>query len=121
MPTVLVIDDSISELELISQCLSQSGYIVIAATNAKDAMSKAVEHRPDAIVTDLVMPGMNGLELCRILKNNPATQKTPIVACTSKDKPIDRLWAMKQGVNVYVTKPFTSEQLISAVQYSLKQ
>ncbi|MBE9181718.1 response regulator [Oculatella sp. LEGE 06141] len=121
MLTILVVDDAISELELMSQCLRQSGYTVIAATSAKEAMNKAVEHKPAAIVTDLVMPGMSGLELCRILKDNPITQKTPIVACTSKDQPIDRLWAMKQGINVYVTKPFTAAQLISAVQYSLSQ
>ncbi|NJR63412.1 MAG: response regulator [Cyanobacteria bacterium CRU_2_1] len=121
MLTILVVDDTISELELMGQYLRQRGYVVISATNAKDAMDKAVEYQPDAIVTDLVMPGMSGLELCRVLKTNPVTQKTPIVACTSKDKPLDRLWAMKQGVNVYVTKPFTSEQLLSAVQYSLHQ
>ena len=61
------------------------------------------------------------MELCRTLKQDPATQKVPIVACTSKSGDIDRLWAMKQGVDVYVTKPFTQEQLLNAVRYGLSQ
>lgn len=121
MNKVLVVDDAISELELISKYLRQSGYTVIVATDAKEALNKAVEHKPDAVITDLVMPGMSGLELCRNLKDNPVTEKMPIVACTSKNQEIDRLWAMKQGVNVYVTKPFSKDQLLSAVKYSLNQ
>ena len=121
MNKVLVVDDTISELELISNYLRQDGYVVIVATDGKEALSKAVEQKPDAIVADLVMPGMSGLELCRCLKENPATKTTPIIACTSKNKDLDRLWALKQGIKVYVTKPFTKEQLISAVKYGLNQ
>ena len=121
MTKILVVDDSINELELISSYLRKGGYTVIVATDAKEALSKAIEHQPNVIVTDLVMPGMNGLEMCRNLKKNPVTQKVPIVACTSKSGEIDRLWAMKQGVNVYVTKPFTEDQLVNAVRYSLSQ
>jgi len=121
MNKVLVVDDTISELELISNYLRQSGYTVIAATDAREALNKAIEQKPDAIVADLVMPGMSGLELCRCLKENPATKQLPIIACTSKNKDLDRLWAMKQGIKVYVTKPFTKEELISAVKYGINQ
>ena len=89
------------------------------ATDAKEALNKAIEQKPDVVVTDLVMPGMNGLELCRSLKAHDQTKKTPIVACTSKTQDIDRFWAMKQGIDVYVTKPFTQEQITNAVKYSL--
>lgn len=119
MSKVLVVDDSISELELISKYLRQGGYTVIMATDAQEALNKALAQKPDAVVTDLVMPGMNGLELCRSLKAHPETQKLPVVACTSKTQDIDRFWAMKQGINVYVTKPFTQEQITNAVKYSL--
>ena len=67
-------------------------------------------------VTDLVMPEVTGLELCRELKREPATAEIPVIACTTKDRKIDQNWAKKQGVSAYVTKPFTEEQLISAVQ-----
>lgn len=116
MSTVLVVEDTLSELELISTYLRESGYNVILATDAKDALNKALNQKPDAIVTDVVMPGMSGFELCRKLKTNPATGKTPIIICSSKGQEIDRFWGIKQGADVYVTKPFTREQLIRAIK-----
>jgi twitching motility two-component system response regulator PilH len=62
------------------------------------------------------MPGMSGFELCRSLKKNPATQKVPIVICSSKNLEIDRLWAMKQGADAYIAKPYTREQLLRAIK-----
>jgi two-component system, chemotaxis family, response regulator PixH len=116
MGTILLVEDTPSEMELISHYLRESGYVVIAAQTAKEALSKAVEQRPDAVVTDVVMPGMSGFELCRSLKKNPATEKVPIVICSSKNLEIDRLWGMKQGADAYITKPFTREQLVRAVK-----
>lgn len=116
MTTVLVVEDSLSELELISIYLQESGYTVLLATDAKDALSKALQQKPDAVVTDVVMPGMSGFELCRKLKNNPTTEQLPIIICSSKNQEIDRLWGMKQGADVYVTKPFTREQLVHAIK-----
>jgi twitching motility two-component system response regulator PilH len=71
---------------------------------------------PDVIVTDLMMPEMSGFELCRALKKNPHTEKIPIIICSSKNQPIDRLWAMKQGAEAYLTKPYTREQLLEAIK-----
>lgn len=116
MGTILVVEDTPSEMELMSLYLRQSGYVVIGASSAKDALNKAIEQKPDAIITDVVMPGMSGFELCRSLKKNPATDKVPIVICSSKNQEIDRLWGMKQGADAYVTKPFTREQLVRAIK-----
>jgi len=116
MSTVLVVEATLSELELISNYLRESGYVVIIATDAKEALNKALNQKPDAIVTDVVMPGMSGFELCRKLKNNPATGQLPIIICSSKGQEIDRFWGIKQGADVYVTKPFTREQLVRAVK-----
>jgi two-component system, chemotaxis family, response regulator PixH len=116
MHTILVVDDTLSELELMTRYLRDGGFSVIVATDAKDAMAKAVEHKPDAIVTDVVMPGMSGFELCRNLKKTEATQKVPVVVCTSKNQELDRLWGLKQGADVYITKPFTQEDLLRAVK-----
>jgi two-component system, chemotaxis family, response regulator PixH len=114
--TILVVEDSPSELELISHYLKESGYNVIKASGAKEALEKAQTENPDVIVTDVVMPGMSGFELCRSLKRNPVTQKVPIVICSSKNQEIDRLWAMRQGADAYVTKPYTREQLLRAIK-----
>jgi two-component system, chemotaxis family, response regulator PixH len=116
MGTILVVEDTPSEMELLSHYLRQSGYVVINATSAKEAINKAIEQKPDAIVTDVVMPGMSGFELCRSLKKNPVTDKVPIVICSSKNQEIDRLWGMKQGADAYIAKPFTREQLVRAIK-----
>ncbi|MBW4555036.1 MAG: response regulator [Trichormus sp. ATA11-4-KO1] len=114
--TILIVEDSPSELELMSYYLKESGCNIIKANGAKEALEKAISQKPDVIITDVVMPGMSGFELCRSLKKNPITQKVPIVICSSKNQEIDRLWAMKQGADVYITKPYTREQLLRAIK-----
>lgn len=116
MSTILVVEDTPSEMELMSHYLRESGYSVIGITNAKDALNKAIEQKPDVIVTDVVMPGMSGFELCRSLKKHPDTAKVPIIICTSKNQEIDRLWGMRQGADAYITKPFSREQLVRAIR-----
>ncbi|MEO1761872.1 MAG: response regulator, partial [Cyanobacteria bacterium J06629_18] len=64
----------------------------------------------------IIASGMSGFELCRSLKKNPDTQKVPIVICSSKNQEIDRLWAMRQGADYYVTKPYTREELLRAIK-----
>lgn len=116
MGTILIVEDTHSEMELMSHYLRESGYVVISAGTAKEALDKAIKQAPDVIVTDVVMPGMSGFELCRTLRKHPATERVPIVICSSKGQEIDRLWGMKQGADAYITKPFTREQLIRAVR-----
>ena len=116
MNTILIVEDTLSQLELISHYLRESGYAVIGVTNAKEAVEKAIAQKPDLILTDVVMPGMSGFELCRMLKRHPETARIPVVICTSKAQEIDRIWGMRQGADAYITKPFTREQLIDALQ-----
>ena len=116
MTTVLVVDDTPSQLELMNIYLQDGGYNVITAGDAKDALLKAENSRPDIILTDIVMPGMSGFEFCRQLKRNPVTQKLPIVICSSKNKQIDRIWGMRQGADIYLTKPFSKQELIQALK-----
>lgn len=116
MGTILIVEDTLSEMELMSHYLRESGYSVISAVSAKEALNIAIEKRPDVIVTDIVMPGMSGFELCRNLKKNPITEKVPVIICTSKNQEIDRLWGMKQGADAYITKPFTREQLVRTIK-----
>lgn len=114
--TILIVEDTPSEMELMCHYLRDSGYTVVGASTAQEAMNKAMSLQPSVIVTDVVMPGMSGFELCRSLKRSPETSTIPVVICSSKDQEIDRLWGMKQGADVYVTKPFTQEKLIRAVK-----
>jgi twitching motility two-component system response regulator PilH len=119
MSKILLVEDNPSQMELMDTYLSESGHIVIRLSDPKSAFNKVIEQQPDLIVTDVVMPGMSGFELCRKLKNNTATAKIPIVICSSKDQEIDRLWGMRQGAAAYLTKPFSREQLLRAVQLAV--
>lgn len=116
MKTILVVDDLQSDLDMMANYLSKAGYSIIKANNGEEAIALATEKKPDGIVTDWMMPKMGGLDVCRKLKKNPETENIPVVACTAKNSDVDRMWAKKQGVKAYVTKPCSPEQLVSAVQ-----
>lgn len=116
MITVLVVDDVPSQVELISIYLRDSGYKVIQASNAQEALRKTVEQKPDVIVTDVVMSGMNGFQLCRSIKRNPATCELPVVLCTGRNQKLDRIWGIRQGADLYMTKPFTREEIVKAIR-----
>ncbi|KAB8320967.1 response regulator [Tolypothrix campylonemoides VB511288] len=113
---ILIVDDSLSQLDLMCHYLRDSVYRIIKATSAQQALKIALQEELDLIITDVVMPEMSGFELCRFLKKNPATQKVPIVICSSKNQKIDRLWGMKQGAVAYVSKPFTREQFLHTIE-----
>jgi len=113
--TILIVEDSVSELNLICHYLRNNVYRIIKSTSPKEAIKIALKEKIDLIITDVVMPEMSGFELCRSLKKNPVTQKIPIVICSSKTHEIDQLWGMKQGADAYVTKPFTQEHLLHAI------
>lgn len=115
MVTVLVVEDTTSERELICEYLRQGGYSVVSACDGTEGLAKFESSNPNVVVTDLVMPGMSGLELCRAIKKS-ATTKVPVIACTSKNQDLDRMWGIKQGVDVYLTKPFTKDDILQAVR-----
>ncbi len=115
MATILLVEDTASERQLMTQYLQEAGHLIIDASNGTEALNKLESTTPAVIVTDVVMPGMSGLELCRNLRKNPSTKDIPIVACSSKNQDLDKMWAMKQGVNIYITKPYTKEDIVNAV------
>ncbi len=119
MKTILVVDDLQSELDLMAKYLINAGYHIIKANNGEEAIAKTLERKPDAIVTDWMMPKMGGLDICRKLNKHPDTKDIPVIACTVKNRDVDRMWAKKQGVKVYVTKPCTQKELINAIQEAM--
>jgi twitching motility two-component system response regulator PilH len=116
MLKVLVVEDTPSEMQLMTMYLKDNGYQVVTANNAKDGLDLVTKEKPDVVITDVVMEGMNGFEFCRTLKKNPDTDKIPVIACTSRNQDLDKLWGKKQGVNAYVTKPYSQEDIIGAVK-----
>lgn len=119
MKNVLVVDDLKAQLNLITGYLKEEGFNVTTANNGSEALDKASQQTFDLVITDLVMPEMSGLEFCRKLKKNPETAQIPVIACTTKDRDIDKKWAKKQGVVAYLVKPFTKEEMITTVKNSV--
>ena len=119
MKNVLIVDDLKAQLNLISSYLTEEGFQVTTANNGSEALAKAAAHSFDLVITDLVMPEMSGLEFCRKLKKNPETANIPVIACTTKDRDMDKKWAKKQGVVAYLVKPFTREEMITTVKNSV--
>lgn len=120
MKTVIVVDDQHSHREMISNLLKGSGINVIEASDGVEAIEKIEVNCPDLIILDIVMPGMNGFEVCRRLKNNPITQNIPIVFCSVKGEEFDRYWGIKQGADAYIAKPFGPRELVGTVKQFLR-
>lgn len=114
MIIVLVVEDVASERELICDYLREGGYTVISAVDGAEGLATFAKSKPNVVVTDLIMPGLSGLELCRAIKK--LETKVPVIACTSKTQELDRFWGLKQGIDIYLTKPFTKDDIVHAVQ-----
>lgn len=120
MSTVLVVEDSPTQRELITDLLKRSGLKVMVATDGMDALEQVQLSCPDLVVLDVVMPRMNGYEVCRRLKTDPKTQNVPVIICSSKGEEFDRYWGMKQGADAYIVKPFQPRELLVTVKQLLR-
>ncbi|AFY77261.1 response regulator with CheY-like receiver domain and winged-helix DNA-binding domain [Pleurocapsa sp. PCC 7327] len=120
MQTVLIVEDSLTDLEILWGYLSKENFEIITAKNGKEALEKIERQLPDLIVLDIILPGPNGYELCRRLKNDPATRQVPIVMCSSKGENVDFYWGLKQGADAYLTKPVTKAEFTYTVKQLIK-
>ena len=114
--TVLVVDDSWTELALIAAPLYEQGYNVVTAVDGDEAIEKAIMDRPQCIVLDVVLPKQSGFQVCRKLKRMEECQNIPIILISSKSTPQDRHWGIQQGAAIYLTKPFKQEELLASVR-----
>ncbi len=121
MGTVLVIEDSLTEREIISHYLKQAGITVVVATSGEEAIEKLSSSLPDAIVLDVVLPGRSGFEICRELKAEAKTSRIPIIMCSTKGSEMDKFWGMKQGADAYIPKPIDQEIFLNTVKQLLKR
>ena len=115
MKKILIVDDSRAEIRLMQAVLEQAGYWPVAINDPTRLEQTIDVERPCLILLDVVMPERNGFQACRELKAQPEYSQIPIVLVTSKNTDSDKFWAHQQGANGYVVKPFTREELVSAV------
>ncbi|MHB1305630.1 MAG: response regulator [Limisphaerales bacterium] len=110
-PKILVVDDEPDALELVEFNLKGAGFEVVTAADGAEALKKARAHVPDLILLDLMLPEVDGLEVCKILRRDSATSAIPIIMLTAKAAEVDRILGLELGADDYVTKPFSPREL----------
>jgi two-component system alkaline phosphatase synthesis response regulator PhoP len=120
-PLVLCIDDEQNILELLSFNLGASGYDTVTATSGAAGLEQAVSKSPALILLDLMLPDMDGTEVCRQLKAGPTTASIPIIMLTAKDSEVDKILGLELGADDYITKPFSVRELIARVKALLRR
>ena len=119
--TVLVIEDEIHILELLRYNLEAAGYKVITSENGKEGLDKAFEGKPDLVILDLMLPDVDGLEICKILKKNDETKNIPIIMLTAKSEEFDKVLGLELGADDYITKPFSVRELLARIKAVLRR
>ncbi|GMR07277.1 MAG: twitching motility response regulator PilH [Gammaproteobacteria bacterium] len=115
MPRVLIVDDSPTEIHVLKTMLEKHGFEIISAESGEDGIALAKSDKPDAILMDVVMPGLNGFQATRQLTNDPDTANIPVIIVTTKNQETDRAWGLRQGARDYLTKPVAETDLVTKI------
>ncbi|MBD3271448.1 MAG: response regulator [Elusimicrobia bacterium] len=118
---ILVVDDEEDIIKLIKNVLERANYTVLYEYGSETALQRVTAHPPDLIILDLNLPGIGGMELCRIIKNTPATRHIPILMLSMKSAMEDKIAGLKFGADDYMTKPFHSGELLARVEAILRR
>ena len=115
MANILIVDDSPTETHILSTILEKHGFTVSTADSGEIGVEKAKSEKPDLILMDVVMPGMNGFQASRQISTDPETSNIPIIIVSTKDQETDRMWGLRQGAKDYVTKPAQEKELMQKI------
>ena len=118
---ILVVEDDEDIHELIRYNLAREGYEVVSAMNGENGLEKAKSEKPDLMVLDLMLPGVDGLEVCKITKSDPALSEIPIIMVTAKGEESDIVSGLELGADDYITKPFSPKVLIARIRTCLRR
>jgi twitching motility two-component system response regulator PilH len=119
MSKILMVDDSPTEIHVVKEMLIAQGHTVVTASNGEEGIEKSKTEKPDLILMDIVMPGMNGFKATRTISKDPETSSIPIIMMSSKDQTTDMEWAKRQGARGYVVKPVDENELMTMVNANL--
>lgn len=117
---ILIVEDEESLLKLESILLTSRGYHVRGVTDGAAALKEIAVNRPDLVLLDIMMPGIDGFEVCRRIKEDPLTNAIPVVMLTAKKSSMDQARGMQVGADAYITKPFKSVKIIEVIEGLLK-
>jgi phosphate regulon transcriptional regulator PhoB len=118
---ILIVDDEPDIVDLVSYNLKKDGFRVTTASDGEEALHKIRKDKFDLVVLDLMLPGMQGVELCRIIRNEPRTAGTPIIMLTARGEEVDRVIGLESGADDYMTKPFSARELIARIKAVLRR
>jgi len=116
---VLIVDDSPTEVHVLQAALEENGHATIAAGDGEAGLALARQKKPDLILMDVVMPGLNGYQATRQLARDPDTSSIPVIIVTTKGQETDRIWGMRQGAVDYIVKPVDTAELVSKAESAL--
>ena len=116
---ILIVDDSKTQTQALKTVLDRCGYACISATDGEQGLERAKLLKPDLILMDVVMPGINGYQATRALTKDPATSHIPVIVISSKDQDFDREWAMRQGAVDYLVKPVDEKLLLERIRATI--
>jgi len=118
---ILVIEDEVNIIELIRMNLEMHGFNVISSVTGEEGIEKTLNEFPDLILLDLMLPGMDGLEICKRIRMEKATSKIPIIMLTAKSEEMDKVIALELGADDYITKPFGIRELVARIKAVLRR
>ncbi|MDV3237988.1 MAG: twitching motility response regulator PilH [Gammaproteobacteria bacterium] len=119
MTRILIVDDSPTEMHVLKSMLEKNGFQTLTAASGEEGVEVAKTQKPDLVLMDVVMPGLNGFQATRQLTKSAETSSIPVIICTTKDQETDRVWGMRQGATDYITKPVAEADLIGKVKGAL--
>ena len=118
---ILLIEDEKNILELVKYNLEKEGFRVLTASKGTTGLEIALKEKPKLLILDLMLPEMNGLEICKILKQNPKTKSLPIIMLTAKGTESDKVLGLELGADDYITKPFSPRELVARIKAVLRR
>ena len=116
MAHILIIDDSPTDVRVFTTLLEKNGHRVSSAASAEEGIAAAKRERPDLVIMDVIMPGMNGFQATRTLSRDADTSAIPILIVTTKSMETDRVWGLRQGAKDFLTKPVAEQELLARIQ-----
>ena len=119
--TILIVEDEVDILQLVTHNLKSSEFNVLTAEDGYQALSLAKKHLPQLVILDLMLPGLDGFEVCKELKRSPTTKNIPILMLTARGEEVDRIVGLELGADDYVVKPFSPRELILRVRAILRR
>ena len=116
MAHILIIDDSPTDVRVFTTLLEKNGHRVSSAGSAEEGIALAKRERPDLVIMDVIMPGMNGFQATRTLSREAETSSIPVLIITTKSMETDRVWGLRQGAKDFLVKPVAEQELLARIQ-----